>query len=375
MRVIVVGAGAIGLAVAAELGESGAEVTVLDQAMPGSGTTGQSFAWVNSNGKSPQSYFELNSIGLRAFHRRQRELVGAFFPSGHLEFATEPHAADRLESRIGWLAGAGYRAELIGVTRARGHEPELAIPNSVMAIGWFADEGFCDTDRLVAGLCRRAAASGVRFCTHARVADIATSRGRVEVVLDSRARLTADRVVLCVGRWSGALTRLADHPVPMVDAEAAGSVAVGLLAITRPIRTALRGVVSAPGLNLRPHGTDRLMLQAVDLDERADATDACGAVSEEIRRRARELLPLDPQLRVGSLVVGRRALPADGLTVAGWLDSACRTYVVITHSGITLSLLLGGLVSAEVIEGDERPELSEFRPTRFPHGLSSASGC
>ena len=67
-RVAVVGAGVIGMSVARELAVRGAEVTIVERDYVGAGASGTTFAWVNSNGKTPESYHELNVAGLRA-HR------------------------------------------------------------------------------------------------------------------------------------------------------------------------------------------------------------------------------------------------------------------------------------------------------------------
>ena len=40
-------------------------------------------------------------------------------------------------------------------------------------------------------------------------------------------------------------------------------------------------------------------------------------------------------------------------------------YVAVTHSGITLSPLLGKLAAAEIITGRPDPALAAFRPARF----------
>jgi glycine/D-amino acid oxidase-like deaminating enzyme len=51
--------------------------------------------------------------------------------------------------------------------------------------------------------------------------------------------------------------------------------------------------------------------------------------------------------------------------VVGWAPGADRLYVVVTHSGMTLSLLLGELAANEITTGAEQPILGPFRPDRF----------
>jgi glycine/D-amino acid oxidase-like deaminating enzyme len=66
-----------------------------------------------------------------------------------------------------------------------------------------------------------------------------------------------------------------------------------------------------------------------------------------------------------SLRVGQRALPADGLTVAGYLQIETPVYTLATHSGITLGPLLGRLAADEILHGRRSPLLDGFAPDRL----------
>src|ERR1700678_1556306 len=63
-RVLVIGAGIIGSSIAYHLARRGARVTLFDRTGPAAGTTRNSFAWLNSSGKSPRTYYELNYAGM-----------------------------------------------------------------------------------------------------------------------------------------------------------------------------------------------------------------------------------------------------------------------------------------------------------------------
>src|SRR4028118_1147708 len=71
LRIAVIGAGIVGASVAFRLARSReARVWVVDQSLPGSGTTSASFAWANANAKTPRDYFELNRGGLEEQDRK-----------------------------------------------------------------------------------------------------------------------------------------------------------------------------------------------------------------------------------------------------------------------------------------------------------------
>ena len=158
----------------------------------------------------------------------------------------------------------------------------------------------------------------------------------------------------------------AGHPLPMADPDAPGSATVGYLAYTRPTPVRLGRVLTTPRLNVRPDGGGRLVLQALDLDNSADpaiAADADGAIAREFRSRVGQVLRGADAVELEVVRVGQRAIPVDGLTVAGHVDEGERSYVVATHSGVTLAPLLGRLAAAEIVDGtraeiDDRSALS-----------------
>jgi len=73
-RVIVIGAGIMGASIAYHMAKRGAQVTLLERDAPAMGTTRNSFAWLNSAGKSPRPYYELNLAGIMGWRRLQQEI-------------------------------------------------------------------------------------------------------------------------------------------------------------------------------------------------------------------------------------------------------------------------------------------------------------
>ena len=84
-------------------------------------------------------------------------------------------------------------------------------------------------------------------------------------------------------------------------------------------------------------------------------------------RRLPEVLGGTEGTVVERVRVGRRAMPADGRTVAGLADRDGRFYVLATHSGITLAPLLAELATQELY-GADAAMLRDFRPDRFTAG-------
>jgi len=356
MRVIVIGAGVVGAAVAAGLARRGAEVTVLEAERPGAGTSGNTFAWVNSAEKEPEPYFALNHAGMRAHH----ELAGGdapwYFPTGNLVLASTDEHRAALASRLARLRSRDYPAREVTAPQVRELEPDLVVPPDG-DYAFFPEEAYVLPLPLLARLLGEARDRGATIHSGAFVTEV---DGGVVVTADG-ARYEADVVVSCAGRWSTGVAALAGVEVPMVDPERVGSAAVGFLATTAPVPARLSRVLHTSHLNVRPDG-GRLMLHALDLDGVADPAAPDAGVAAEFARRLPEVLAGTEDVPIEAVRVGQRAIPADGRTVAGFTDP--RFYVVATHSGVTLAPLLGDLVATEVY-GTESPMLATFRPGRW----------
>jgi len=372
MHVVVVGAGIVGVSIAARLAERGARVTLVDRGEPGGGTTSTSFAWINANGKEPYPYFSLNRAGLDAHHRLADEGGNWLGRGGHVEIAVdEAHRTDLAERRLR-LAGYGYAAEEISVDRARELLPDVRVPDGARLIVHFAREAYAFPLVYVSAMLDRARAAGAEVRTGVAVTALRGADDGAEVSLGDGTVLRVHRIVSAVGRWSGELAALAGVSVPMRRFEEPGDITVGYLAETNPLPVQLEQVVTTPWLNVRPAAGGRLLLQALDLDATADphrVPSPTSSLAETLLRRLREAVRRTEDARLDTIVVGERAMPADGRTIASPAPGAEWLYVVATHSGVTLAPFLGEVVAEEVLETPS-PALETFRLERFLHGSS-----
>lgn len=366
MRIAVVGLGVVGAGAARSLALAGAEVTVFERTAPAAGTSGTSFAWVNSHQKNPLPYHELNVAGM-AEHEALQEPGGRWFvQGGNIEWA-HPAGHAHLAAAVDELRRRDYHAEWITPARARELVPDLRIPDEVADIAWYPREGYVLPAALLARLWGEARDHGAVLRCPEEVVAVAEGQRCARLTSASGGTEEYDVVVLATGRWSEALAGSAGMPLPMADPDAAGSATVGLLGCTAPVVTRLDRVLTTPELNVRPDGGGRLVVQGLDLDADADPAavpPADGPHAQELLVRLRRLLAGTEGARLESLRVGQRSMPADGRTAAGFSDGGA-VYALATHSGITLGPLLGRLAAQEIVRGEESPLLTTFRPDRF----------
>lgn len=380
-RTLVIGAGVLGLAVAERLAATGAAVTLLDRGEPGTGTSGTTFSWLNGNAKVPRTYQQLNVAGVEAYRRLAADDPKGTAPwlrlNGRIEWAETPEQIERMERAHAAMRAWDYPVEEITLADAARLEPDLRIPPGSEA-RLFPSEGFLIPPLFLPWLLARVETRGVELRRGSAVTGLVAGDDRAirRVDLEDGSRLQADRVVLCVGRWTEAVAALAGVRIPMI-ATVRGTPSPGYLGYTSPVSLRLSRTVTGPGLSVRadaPPG--RYVLQPHGLDLEADplaVPPPDGSVGHEILRRARRVLVGLDDARLIELRVGQRAIPVDRVTVAGWAPGVEGLYVLATHSGYSLALHLGELVSREVAESTDEPTLGDFRPSRFAAAVEEAA--
>ena len=87
--------------------------------------------------------------------------------------------------------------------------------------------------------------------------------------------------------------------------------------------------------------------------------------ARELVRRARQLLPSIGEVEPEAVRIAIRPIPGDHLSAIGPMPRTSGYYIAITHSGITIAPFLGQAAADEIVDGRQRAELADFRPTRF----------
>ena len=363
-QVVVIGAGVYGAAVTAELARRGARVTVVDSGAPGAGTSGATFSWVNSCGKQPRAYHDLNVAAMQAHQRLARDVPGSdwYHGGGNLEWGGSDAERRQLRGKVDSVLGYGYEARWLTRAEALRLEPDMN-PAELPAdeIAYFPAEGWIEPVRLIGSLLSTAGAERV---WGDGVTGIDVSGGLARGVrLASGRRLPADAVVNCAGPGAAGVAQLAGLDLPMRNTR-------GVLIYTSPVAVSVSRVIHAPHVHLRPDGAGRLLLHTHDIDDAAHASGDGGisvdqAAVGKVVEAGRVLYPGLAAASVESVRVGVRPIPGDGLPVLGRAPGLPNFYFAVSHSGATLSVHAGALVAGEVLGEDHSGELAAFRFERL----------
>jgi glycine/D-amino acid oxidase-like deaminating enzyme len=363
-RVIVIGAGVIGASIAFRLAQAGATVTVLDRAEAGRGTSSASFAWVNANSKTPREYFELNVAGMREHAKLADEFGVAdwLHPTGNLYWTRDDARYDELIRRVERLQSWGYTVEwLTGEDVIRRLEPKLQIPGPTMPVAWFPEESWLDAPTYVNAMLGRATEHGATFIGRERVVGICADKATLTVNAASGEQYHADAVVNAAGPFADEIATQVGRRLPMSPTK-------GLLVRVATDEPLVNRLIHSTEVNVRPDGDGFILLHHDSVDplvgDRLDIPVDDDA-ARELCRRARRILPgINPGHRTETRI-GVRPYPSDGVSCVGAVSGVDGYYEAVTHSGVTLSALIGRLLTNEILTGEVDPILTPFRPDRF----------
>ena len=366
LNVVVIGAGIIGSSVAYHLAEAGCSVKVVDSKGVAGGATRASFAWLNSNAKQPRNYHDLNVAGMQEHKRFARKSQRApwFHPSGNFEWSATEEGEAELEAKVNRLRDWRYAAGWVTVEELERWEPDVSLVRTrKMKIAHYPEEAWVDARRLAFVLLRRATRMGatIHACREVVWMDAEGDDRITRVVTNTDERFDADFIIVCAGPATERVVSLAGGSLPMRNR-------AGFVALSAPVAIGLRSILHAPNVSIRPDKEGRVLMYSRALDvpkgETLSGFDAMRA-GGRVLATAADVVPALRHSRIESTRMGVRPIPQDGLPVVGLLPGLQNLYLAVTHSGVTLALILGRLIALEVALHRPQRVLTPFRPERL----------
>lgn len=345
---MVVGAGIVGAAMAYEAARAGAAVTLVDRSLPASGATGDSFAWIGGPGGAdvPDESWPIRHRALSDYRRLQRLVPGVQVRwTGSLTWDEQGPTRDR---RL------GADEQLFDVAQTRRLEPNLAtVPP--LALHKESD-GVIDPIAVTDALVRAACAHGTRLMTGTAVSALSVRNGRVVGAQTSSGFVVADTVVVTSGVDAPMLCAPLGFDLPVAPSPA-------LLLRFTAAPGLVRTLIAGTHVEVRQASDGQLLVAAAYHGETSH---------EDLDRTARETLDRltatfagTHDIRLVSVRLAVRPMPADGLPVVGPLPGVAGAYVAVMHSGVTLAPVVGRLGADEIVNRVEAAELNGLRPHRF----------
>mgnify|MGYP006278564067 FL=1 len=365
-RVVVVGGGIAGAAVAVELATRNARVTLVERDQPGVGATGASAGML-----APQYEGDVDApdfpfaVACReawpSFRERLEALADwdmGFRTDGMLvanrSRQEEEHAGKALEAQ----RALGLPGEILtpGDARARHGDIAPGVPSWL----WLPAEAHLDAQRLAVALADAVQAAGVELVRNAQVRAL-TARGSraTGVRLVDGTELQADRIVLAAGAWSASLEGL-PRPLPV-----------------RPIRGQMLRLLPPEPLpwTLVCDHDGRYLVPRVNGSILVGSTMEDVGFQEAVTEEGRELLAraaaeLIPKLEEGRIVeswAGLRPISADNLPILGPDPELEGLFYATGHgrNGVLFAPLVGRAVAELVLRDTTAVAWEAFRIQRF----------
>jgi glycine/D-amino acid oxidase-like deaminating enzyme len=326
---------------------------------------------LNSNAKQPRNYHDLNVAGMLEHERFARKSQRApwFHPSGNFEWTATEEGEAELEAKVNRLRDWRYAAAWVTVEELERREPDVSLVRTgKLRIAHYPEEAWVDARLLAFVLLRRATHMGATIHTCREVVWMdAEGEDRItRVVTNTDERFDADFIVVCAGPASGKVVSLAGGRLPMKNR-------AGLVALSAPAAIGLRSILRAPDVSIRPDEGGRVLMHSRALDV-ANLGTLSGLdafrVGGRVLAAAAHVVPALRHSRIESTRIGVRPIPHNGLPVVGLLPGLQNLYVAVTHSGVTLALILGRLIALEVALDRPQRVLAPFRPEGLPDETS-----
>ena len=357
MKVVIIGAGAAGLATGWRLRQAGAKVTVLERTQPALGATWAAAGMIAVAGEmgaaqTPEAEFGQHSSALWPDFAKELEAASGhrigYRKSGALIVART--AADS----AAFAAWSGV--ERLDAAQSRAKEPMLA--GDIAGALWAPEEAQVDSRALGVALADAFVRAGGRLNLNEAAVRFDIRDGRVAALHSPFRRYEADAFILAAGAWSGGIGGLPPDALPPVR-----PIKGEMIAVAPPAGAAIpQHVVWGNEVYLVPRA-DRLLIGATVADTGFD-TSVTDAAADWLSTRAIGLMPALARWEVVERWAGLRPGTPDGAPILGatciaGLFAATGQY----RNGILFAPALAENMSRLVLE--QAAAIPAFDPRRF----------
>ncbi|WP_429251911.1 NAD(P)/FAD-dependent oxidoreductase [Paraburkholderia sp. GAS333] len=372
---LIVGAGIVGAACAAELAALGMRVDVIDAQSVGGGATAAGMGHIVVMNDSPAEFaLSRYSRDLWLQLAPQLRTRDAFSRCGTLWIAEDEEEWQAARAMHAAFDAQGIAAELLDAASLRAAEPALA---ESMAGGLrIAHDSIVYAPTVAEWLLMQSPhAANIRLRLGTEVASISAD----SVTLTTGERVTAAHVIVANGLGAQRLARsLPLQPKKghlLITDRYPGLIRHQLLELGY-IKSAHHATGTSVAFNAQPRPTGQLLIGSSRQFDTTDSAVEMPVLAQMLERAAR-YLPVLPTLNGIRAWCGFRSASPDGLPLIGPAgDFAPGVWLAVGHEGlgVTTSLATAKLLAAQIVGKAAPIPLEPYLPTRFAIGESHVRG-
>lgn len=366
--IVIVGAGIVGAACAAECARAGFKVLVLDRGPVAGGTTAAGMGHIVVMDDS-EAQFALTSYSRRLWQEVRSRLPAdvEYDPCGSLWVAADEEEMTEVRRKQEYYGERGVRVEVLDAAGVAGVEPNLRpglagglrVPDDAVVYQPCAARFFLD----------EAQRRGAQLRTGVAVKELLPEGG---VRLADGTRISAGRAVSAAGPWSPELAPglpVRKRKGHLVITDRHPGFAHHQIVELGYLKSAHSTSRDSVAFNLQPRKTGQVLLGSSRQYD-ADSTAVDYAILDRMIRRAFEYMPALGNLSAIRVWTGHRAATPDKLPIIGPSVATDRIWLATGHEGLGITTSLGtARLLADLLRGKKTEIPAEpYSPARYAHG-------
>ena len=379
-NIVVIGAGAVGIAIAWQLAERGvSDVAVVEKSAITHGSTWHAAGLVGQF-RTREDLARLMRSSVVLIEEIQRDTPIDWRQVGSVRIASSPERWFELVHGAGQAKRYGVDYRLIDAKEAQRLFPLLDTAG-ISGAAWVPGDGYVDPSSLTMAMAARARKKGVRIIEGVTVTGFAHDGGTITSVKHARGEIRCSTVVLAAGVWARALGRTLGLDLPVASLEHQYAVTETHASVPRDL-PALRdpdlnfylkpdvGALAIGGWETEtPAVYDNIMPASFGRSLLPSNLDRISPLLEAAARR----IPLLGEIGLKTIVNGPIPVTPDGEPILGPAPGFANLHLAIGFtSGIAASAGAGRAVAEWIADGQPSFTLPSLAPARFDMQMGDA---
>jgi glycine/D-amino acid oxidase-like deaminating enzyme len=363
--IVIVGAGIVGAACAAECAGAGLKALVVDRGRIAGGTTAAGMGHIVVMDDS-EAQFALTrySRDLWIRLRPQLPVEVEFELCGTLWVAADDEEMEEVRRKEKFYSQRGVRVEVLDAADLKKLEPNLR--DGLVGGLRVHDDGVLYPPSAAQFLLNEATSQGVKLRTDTEVAGLLSDGG---VILADGSRVTANRVVNAAGPWSPSISPglpIRKRKGHLIITDRCPGLVSSQIVELGYLKSAHSMNEDSVAFNIQPRRSGQ-MLVGSSRQFNADDDAVQQPILDRMWSRALEFLPSLGKISVSRVWAGHRAATPDKLPIIGPSAENERLWFATGHEGLGITMSLGtGRLLVDMLLGRPTAIPSEpYLPARF----------